>query len=1035
MDDVVHRGLVPVAQQVAEHRDGLAMIWTGEGVDISTMGAVAGGRGTTAYLALMAGHVTMPLHGLHREQFGKNIDLDAYPVGPREETLLRTGTAHKKLGTDLGYTDRETDDEKITPLMQLLLVDPEFVSHGESQSWAAAPVVRPDQEAVVVEATTAAVVHLLREPRNREGVVNLPALHVLLEGIADPAARLAAWQAAVAFVAGLPGEGERIRAYSLVEPKGTVTDVPAEMVQVFAERFPHAEERVALDGLDGLDDFSSDEDFDFAPVGGAGDLDDFGSDDGLDFAPVGGAGDLDGLGSDDGLDFAPHAGAGGSADRTAAPPARDMGSLRNEVNLRLRDLNWPGTVDQATVDGHYRAMPAHLTRRDERTVANEIAGLVANEGNRLGADGGAPFTGLRNLFSSTPAQPQASAGAAAAPPVLAVGGISFTNLSQRDAGLVEKGLRLLTLLAGHPGIAAYLNGRPARIVLEQRTVDSPAEIRAHPAGPQISLAAYYFESYSLGHVAGMLAHEFGVHPLPASDPKVVAEGRLLEGASLSVPGVPSRTMTTSEAMQHDHVLAAIINGPYHPVYERTVIQMASLLKDDAEVHGDDGNVTDVLDCYLMDVASIAVTNDKRLRGLPGAPGSAPVRADIAASYNHYRDRLHDQLPARLRPHLPAPKTAAAVAHDYVLLMRRSLAGIFGAPSIDRSSAATGHVAAPARQISVDGTSFPVESGNGFQWFKSPDGGTVFIADALVAGGAVRADIAAQITRGLNGGLAVHRVLLPGDIGRPEDLLTAAEDGVHESVLSPTRVEFLASPLPDRTGTGTGTGPLALRRPAEQPRETTLIARGVEFLPRADPARTTFIPFATTPEDAVRLAVAMNGPHRDLSAAHEAVAVVGTEHDIAFLGDGMLQIRGPVEVGLTPIALPATVRTHEGPTRMTNERGFHHFRTSEGGTVHLSNTLIEEGVLDEGAADLVLRFTSGGIAVHRPYTVDDAVTPPERVTPVPWAGPGSRTPLTPTAPSSCSSPPPLSVPARCPGPGRRVPAPASPVPSWAPTGTS
>ncbi|MGH1552721.1 hypothetical protein ACRAWF_13575, partial [Streptomyces sp. L7] len=65
--------------------------------------------------------------------------------------------------------------------------------------------------------------------------------------------------------------------------------------------------------------------------------------------------------------------------------------------------------------------------------------------------------------------------------------------------------------------------------------------------------------------------------------------------------------------------------------------MADLLLRDARNKAPgarEQDVTDPIDCFLMDVASIAATNDNRLRGMPVLDSEGPaIRQDISAVYN------------------------------------------------------------------------------------------------------------------------------------------------------------------------------------------------------------------------------------------------------------------------------------------------------------------------------------------------------------------------------------------------------------------
>ncbi|WP_425588455.1 hypothetical protein, partial [Streptomyces tremellae] len=204
---------------------------------------------------------------------------------------------------------------------------------------------------------------------------------------------------------------------------------------------------------------------------------------------------------------------------------------------------------------------------------------------------------------------------------------------------------------------------------------------------EVRLAAYYFEKYSIGFVAGMLAHEFGVHPMASVRPEVHAEDAMLRDMPMPVPGLPPhRTMDASQARQSDHVLGAIRGNARYDVYRQAVVDMARVVLQQARASAGPTyrDVTDVLDSYFMDLASIGATNDNRLLGVPGRGGSTQVRQDIATVYNAYRQFMHDD-PALsdLQPHLPPLKTEADVAADYKLLAGRVATGLIGGASVSK----------------------------------------------------------------------------------------------------------------------------------------------------------------------------------------------------------------------------------------------------------------------------------------------------------------------------------------------------------------
>jgi hypothetical protein len=110
------------------------------------------------------------------------------------------------------------------------------------------------------------------------------------------------------------------------------------------------------------------------------------------------------------------------------------------------------------------------------------------------------------------------------------------------------------------------------------------------------------------------------------------------------------------------------------IYKQVALEMAKLLLADARSQTPEQDVTDLLDCFLMDVASIAGTNDKRLTG--ASPFGASVRADIAKVYEHYKKEMKDSLPygyKHLDPLFPPEKTPSAVTAAFVKLGKAVMA--------------------------------------------------------------------------------------------------------------------------------------------------------------------------------------------------------------------------------------------------------------------------------------------------------------------------------------------------------------------------
>ncbi|MGE6737944.1 hypothetical protein [Streptomyces sp. NPDC059900] len=267
------------------------------------------------------------------------------------------------------------------------------------------------------------------------------------------------------------------------------------------------------------------------------------------------------------------------------------------------------------------------------------------------------------------ATPAAPTPAAPAPATFKLGNYEFTNLNQTDR-YVEKAMRIVELLDEHGTIKEFVGDRPVRITLHVRTTETPADVHDRgDAGVEINLASYYFEKYDIGYVMGMLAHEIGLHPLASANTKIPEEEELYAGMPLLVPGLETlktpRFMNTEGAGQADHVMAAFPHTIRHGIYRDIVLEMARVLAQHARV-GVAGakakDVTDLIDTYLMDLASIAVTNDHRAKAITDP-------SYTARAYNAYKAQFAEQLAedSPVRPLLPADKGRFGVLGDFAAL--------------------------------------------------------------------------------------------------------------------------------------------------------------------------------------------------------------------------------------------------------------------------------------------------------------------------------------------------------------------------------
>ncbi|MFE0477174.1 hypothetical protein ACFW2V_36830, partial [Streptomyces sp. NPDC058947] len=397
---------------------------------------------------------------------------------------------------------------------------------------------------------------------------------------------------------------------------------------------------------------------------------------------------------------------------TDADPVHLVHELTHQLGLRdeYRDADTPhrphipgsllGALDEAPEDaslaaaglrgrhlqllqaliGDVEPLPGSGEQDADRTWAETRGGATATPRSAVWVDpvslptADAPTSGTP--ATEVPAQmpqnadPGPDPGHAAPQPVATPfrsGNYEFTNLRHTEGKYRDKAVRVIELLREHPTIRAYVGSRPVRITLHVRTTETPADVRdMGDEGVQINLASYYFEKYDTGYLMGMLAHEIGLHPLASRNGNIPDEESMFQDIPLPVPGLADlatpRTMSTRGAGQADHIMAAFPSSTRHGIYRTIVVEMAETLARQAQ-SGEEGakasDVTDLFDCYLMDLASIAVTNDYRMNAAKEPNYTARV-------YNAYKEMLDARLADKpaLRALLPTNKSLFGVINDF-----------------------------------------------------------------------------------------------------------------------------------------------------------------------------------------------------------------------------------------------------------------------------------------------------------------------------------------------------------------------------------
>lgn len=195
------------------------------------------------------------------------------------------------------------------------------------------------------------------------------------------------------------------------------------------------------------------------------------------------------------------------------------------------------------------------------------------------------------------------------------GSIRFANLATTKPAYAAKANDIITSLQNTPGIAAFLNNKNTLISLEYEPMLASVRIVADQV--LIKLSPWFFEQESRGRILGMLAHEFGVHPLATEAmtvPEQAQEQTDITANTAFPTGIMGHTITPGAAGQTDHIFAAVQGQPRYVTYRKTVHEMTTAMLQEAQQPNatiTEAHVTDAIMTYLSDVAMILATNDQR----------------------------------------------------------------------------------------------------------------------------------------------------------------------------------------------------------------------------------------------------------------------------------------------------------------------------------------------------------------------------------------------------------------------------------------
>ncbi len=206
---------------------------------------------------------------------------------------------------------------------------------------------------------------------------------------------------------------------------------------------------------------------------------------------------------------------------------------------------------------------------------------------------------------------------------------------------------------------------------------NPAQIfnpRPTYANLNIDVARWFFRSYDVGYQIGLFCHEVAAHFM--TDENITMHGGWYRG-NTAVAHTPANSeqqitaantpitdtitgivSTPGTAPQSDHIFAASNAYMRFQQYRISMhtfgLEMQAVAGALAGAAFGAAHYQSLVDCWLMDVASIVATADRRIRGV------GTLANNVAAAYNAFRLHLQAVYPLPGHGAGPAPLIDAAI---------------------------------------------------------------------------------------------------------------------------------------------------------------------------------------------------------------------------------------------------------------------------------------------------------------------------------------------------------------------------------------